>query len=63
MQLEVNAIEHKLVVKIKGILHAKQTCFRGNEYLVKYKGFHHKETVWMKHAHLDHLPKMVNKFE
>jgi hypothetical protein len=30
---------------------------------MKYKGHHHKEAVWMKLAHLDHLPKMVNKFE
>ncbi len=31
--------------------------------LVKYKGFHHKEAVWMKPINLDHLPKMVNKFK
>jgi hypothetical protein len=31
--------------------------------LVKYKGCHHKEAMWMKHVHLDHLPKLVNKFE
>jgi hypothetical protein len=30
---------------------------------VKYKGCHHKEAIWMKLVHLDHLPKMVNKFE
>jgi len=26
-------------------------------------GFHHKETMWMKSTHLDHLLEMVNKFE
>jgi hypothetical protein len=30
---------------------------------VKYKGYHHKEAMWMKPAPFDHLPKMVNKFE
>jgi hypothetical protein len=33
------------------------------EYLVKYKGCHHKEAWWMKPTHLDHLPEMVNTFE
>lgn len=41
----------------------RQTHLKGKEYLVKYKGFHHKEDVWMKPIHLNHLPKMVNKFE
>ncbi len=30
---------------------------------MKYKGCHHKELMWMKIAHLDHLQKMMNKFE
>ncbi len=33
------------------------------EYLVKYKGCHHKEVVWMKLVHLDHLSDMVAKCE
>jgi hypothetical protein len=32
-------------------------------YLVKYKGNHHKEVVWMKLAHVDHKLDMVAKFE
>jgi hypothetical protein len=56
VRLKVDAIEHRLIVEIKGILCAKQTCLKGKEYLVQYKGCHHKETVWIKHAHLDHLP-------
>jgi hypothetical protein len=63
VRLEVDAIEHRLAVKIKSILYAKQTCFRGKEYLVKYKGCHHKEAMWMKPIHLDHLLEMVNKFK
>ncbi len=63
VQPEVSAIEHRLVVKIKDILCARHTRFRGKEYLVKYKGCHHKDVVWMKLDHLDHLLKMVNKFE
>jgi hypothetical protein len=59
----VNAIEHKLATKIKGLLHVRQTCLKDNEYLFKYKGCHHKEVVWMKLAHLDHLSNMVSKFE
>jgi hypothetical protein len=51
------------VAKIKGIFHMKQTCLKSKEYLVKYKDCHHKEVGWMKFDHLDHLPKMVNKFE
>ncbi len=30
---------------------------------MKYKGYHHKEAVWMKPTPFNHLPKMVNKFE
>jgi hypothetical protein len=63
VQLEVDAIEHRLATKIEGILCARQTHLQSKEYLVKYKCFHHKEVMWMKLAHLDHLPKMVNKFE
>jgi hypothetical protein len=46
-----------------GILHARQTHLKGKEDLVKYKGCHHKEAMWMKLAYLDHLFEMVNKFE
>ncbi len=63
VQLEVSAIEHRLVVKIRNILCIRHTHFRGKEYLMKYKGCHHKDTMWMKLAHLDHLLEMVNKFE
>jgi hypothetical protein len=59
----VDAIKHRLVIKIEGIFHANQTHLRGKEYLVKYKGCHHKEAMWMKPNHLDNLPKMVNKLE
>jgi hypothetical protein len=52
-----------LAVEIKSIPRARQTCLKGKEYMVKYKGFHYKEAVWMKHVYLDHWPKMVNKFE
>jgi hypothetical protein len=52
----VDVIEHKLAIEIKGILHAKQTHFKGEEYLMKYKGCHHKEVIWMKPIQLDHLP-------
>jgi hypothetical protein len=61
VQLEIDAIEHWLATKIEGILCARQTCFKVKEYLVKYKCYHHKEAMWMKPIHLDHLPKMVNK--
>jgi hypothetical protein len=40
-----------------------ETRFKGNEYLVKYKGSYHKEVIWMKLAHINHLPEVVNKFE
>jgi hypothetical protein len=30
---------------------------------VKYKGSHHEEVIWMKLAHFNHLPEMVNKFK
>ncbi len=63
MQLEVDAIKHRLVREIEGIFHARQTYLRNNEYLVKYKGYHHKEAMWMNIVHLDHLRKMLNKFE
>jgi hypothetical protein len=62
VQLKVDVIECRLV-EIKNIFCARQTRFRSKEYLVKYKGCHHKEVVWMKPAHLDHLPKMVKKFD
>jgi hypothetical protein len=56
-------IEHKLAIKIESIFCTRQTCLRGKEYLVKYIGFHHKEAIWMKFVHLNHLPEMANKFE
>jgi hypothetical protein len=61
--LEVDAIEHRLVTKIEGIFYVRQTQLTSKEYLVKYKGYHHKEVVWMKPTHQDHLLEMVNKFE
>ncbi len=63
MQSKVDAIKHKLAIEIKIILHARQAHLRGKEYLVKYKGYHHKEVIWMKHVQLYHLQEMVNKFE
>ncbi len=30
---------------------------------MKYKGCNHKDAMWMKPAHLDHLLEMVNKFK
>jgi hypothetical protein len=63
MKLNVEGIKHKLVDKIKGILQVKKTRLRGKEYLVKYTCCHHNEAIWMKLAHLDHLPNMVNKFK
>jgi hypothetical protein len=59
----MDAIEYTLVAKIESILYTKQTHLRSKEYLVKYKGYHHKEAVWMKLVHLDHLLDMVVKFE
>ncbi len=59
----MDTIEHKLVAKIEGIFHMRQTCLRSEEYLVKYKGYHHKEAVWMKLTHYDHLLDMVANFE
>jgi len=41
VQPKVDGIEHRLMVKIKGIFRRKQTHFKGKEYLVKYKGCHH----------------------
>jgi hypothetical protein len=61
--LEIDAIKHRLVTKIESIFCARQTCLRIKEYLVKYKSYHHKGILWMKLIHLDHLPKMVNKFK
>ncbi len=61
--MDVNGIEHNLATKIKSLFHVKQTCLKDKEYLVKYKGCHHKEAVWMELVHLDHLLDMVSKFE
>ncbi len=63
MQPKVSAIEHRFITEIKHIFCARHTHLRGKEYLVKYKRCHHKDAVWMKHVHLDHLLELVNKFE
>jgi len=60
---KVDAIEHMLVVEIEGTFRARQICVKRKEYLVKYKSCHHKEAIWMKFVHLEHLLEMVNKFE
>jgi hypothetical protein len=57
----VDAIKHELVVEIKSIFHTWQTCLRDKKYLIKYKGYHHKEVVWIKLTHLDHMLNMVAK--
>jgi hypothetical protein len=59
----VDAIKYRLVVVIENIFHTRQTCLKGKEYLVKYKGYNHKEAMWMKCIHLDHLLDMVAKFQ
>ncbi len=56
-------IEHKLVGEIECILIMKQTRRINKYYLVKWQGCHLKEFQWVKLAHLDHLPKVVGKFE
>ncbi len=61
--MDVDAIKHKLVVEIKSIFCMRQTHFRDKEYVVKYKGYHHKEVIWIKLTHLDHMLNMVAKFE
>jgi hypothetical protein len=63
LQLEVSAIGHRLVIEIKYMLCTRHTHLRGRGYLVKYKGYHHRDAMWMKPTHLDHLIEMVNKFE
>jgi len=52
-----------LAIEIENTLHVMQTCLKNKEYPMKYMGCHHKEAVWKKLVHLDHFPKMVNKFE
>jgi hypothetical protein len=63
VRLEIDAIEHKLATEIEGIFCVRQTCLRVKKYMVKYKGYHHKEVVWMKLVHLDHFPKMVKQIQ
>jgi hypothetical protein len=63
VQLEIDVVKHRIATKIENIFRARQTRRKGKEYLVKYKSCHHKEAMWMKPIHLDHLPKMINKFE
>jgi hypothetical protein len=48
---------------VECILIAKQTNRIGKQYLVKWKRCHPKKSKWVKPVHLDHLPKMVEKFE
>jgi len=36
---------------------------KGKVYLVKHKGYHPKNAIQVKPSHLDHMPKMVAKFE
>jgi hypothetical protein len=36
---------------------------RGKVYLVKNKGYHSKNAIQVKPSHLDHMSKMVAKFE
>jgi hypothetical protein len=59
----MDAIKHSLAAEIKSILYARQTCLKSKEYLVKYKGCHHKEVMWMKPIHMDHLLETMNKFQ
>jgi len=56
-------IEHKFAREMECILVAKQTKWLSKQYWVKWKGCHPKELQWVKPVHLDHLPKMVKKFE
>lgn len=59
----MDAIEHELAIEIKSIFCTRQTRIRDKEYLVKYKGYHHKEVVWIKPTHLDHMLNIMAKFK
>jgi hypothetical protein len=56
-------MEHWLVEKIECILGAKQTQRCGKQYFIKWKRCLPKEAQWVNLFHLDHLPKMIKKFE
>ncbi len=58
-----NLMEHRITIEIECILDAKQTRRCGKKYLIKWKGCHPKEAQWVSLSHLNHLPKMVQKFE
>jgi len=58
-----NLMEHQLTAKIECILGAKQTQKCGKQYLIKWKGCHPKVAQWVSLSHLNHLPKMIKKFE
>jgi hypothetical protein len=44
-------------------LGVKQTRYLGNQYIIKWKACHLKETQWVKLGHLDHLLKIVKMFK
>jgi hypothetical protein len=56
-------IEHKIVRDVECTLTTRQSKQIANQYLVKWKGCHPKESHLVKFAYLDHLVKMVEKFE
>ncbi len=59
----IDVVEQMFVNEIKGIIWTRQTHLQSKEYLVKHKGYHPKEVVWVKPSQLDHLLNMVAKFE
>jgi excinuclease UvrABC helicase subunit UvrB len=56
-------IKHNIIKEVECILATRKTKQIGNQYLIKWKGCHPKESHWMKLAYLDHLLKMVENFE
>jgi hypothetical protein len=44
-------------------LGVRQTRQIGKQYLVKWRGCHHKESQWVKPRRLDHLLEIVEKFK
>jgi len=56
-------IEHKFIGEMECILASKHTRWIDKQYLVIWKGCHSKDLQRVKPAHLNHLPKMVKKFE
>jgi hypothetical protein len=53
----------RLANKIDDIIRIWETCLQDKENLIKHNECHHKEAVWVKPSHLDHLPDMVAKFK